>query len=198
MLGAMVGGDPGPAHKAPDRGTVDDRAAALLAHLPKFVLQARPDAALVDGVDPVIILGRLIRHLRRRNLNAGIVVGSVEASEFGDRPLHHRCDLSLVRDVTDHADRFPAGRLYLVDGLPQRMLADVRQGDGRTGASERPCRGQAHARGGSGDQGHLSFEVVSDAHEHLHKGPCPRRGAGKAMNPMRLDRRNDQLAAAGS
>lgn len=120
----------------------------LIVNPPQLVLHAGPDAALVDGADPVVILGRLVGDLRPRHLDAGIVVGGVETSEFGDRPLHHGGDLGLVGDIASHADRRPTGSLYLVDGLPQGIVAEIRQGDGRSGAREGPRRGEAHGKRG--------------------------------------------------
>ena len=60
MLGGVVGGAAGEADEAAERGAVDDRAAALRAHLAQLVLHAGPDAAQVDRVDAVEAVGGLV------------------------------------------------------------------------------------------------------------------------------------------
>jgi len=53
----VIGGNQRSAGESADGRAIDHRAAALLAHLRQLVLLARPDAALVDGADAVVVLG---------------------------------------------------------------------------------------------------------------------------------------------
>lgn len=66
MLGAVIGRNQRPPGEPADGRAVDDRAAALLAHLHEFVLHACSVAALVDSTDAVIVLCGLIPDLRHR------------------------------------------------------------------------------------------------------------------------------------
>jgi hypothetical protein len=69
----MVGRNSRAAYNATDRRAINDRAADLFLHLPKLMLHARPDTALVDGADPVIIFGRLVCDIRRWHLDAALL-----------------------------------------------------------------------------------------------------------------------------
>ena len=90
VLGGVVGRAAGDADQAAERRAVDDRAAALGAHLAQFVLHARPHPAQVDGVDPVEDLGRFVGGVAGRDLDAGVVERHVEPAVRVDGRLARR------------------------------------------------------------------------------------------------------------
>lgn len=81
VLRAVINRDQYPSREAADGRAVDDRAVALLSHLQGLVFHARPHAALIDGVHPVVILGRPFCNIGGWNLDAGIIEGGVQAAE---------------------------------------------------------------------------------------------------------------------
>ena len=121
MLGGVVGGAAGVADEAAERGAVDDRAAALGAHLAQLVLHAGPDAAQVDRADAVEGLGRLVGGVGQREHDAGVVEGHVEPAELGDGALDEGGDLVLVGDVAGDAERPVTGGGQLVGRGAQRL-----------------------------------------------------------------------------
>jgi hypothetical protein len=56
----VVGGSAGSSDQTVEGGAVDDRAAALAAHVAQFVLHAGPHAAEVDRVDTVEAVGGFV------------------------------------------------------------------------------------------------------------------------------------------
>ena len=109
VLGGVVGRPAGDADQPAERGAVDDRAAALAAHLGQFVFHAGPHAAQVDRVDPVEHLGGFVGGVARRDLDAGVVERHVQPAERVDGGLHRRGDAVLVGDVAFDAERLVAG-----------------------------------------------------------------------------------------
>ena len=163
MLGGVIGGKLRPAGQPADRRAVDDRSAALLSHLQQLVLHASPDATQINGVHPVECLRRLICHVGSRSLYARIVESGIKSAKGSNGAFHHGCHLRFVRHVAAHAERIAAGRLDLVHGLLQGVLADVRQRDGRTRIGESPCGRQSHAGGRASDQRNHDQEAAPGA-----------------------------------
>ena len=164
MLGGVVGGPAGVADQSAEGGAVDDRAAALGAHLGELVLHAGPHPAEVDRSDPVERLRRLVGRVTDRQLDAGIVEGHVKSAERVDGGGDEGGDLILVRDVAGHSDHLMAGVGQLLGDALERRLVDVGQHHGGAGFGERAGGGQAHAGAGAGDQGDLAGEVVARIH----------------------------------
>jgi hypothetical protein len=160
VLGRVVGGAAGQSDEAAERRAVDDGAAPPGAHLPELVLHAVPDAAQVDRGDPVEAVGRLVGRVARRDHDAGVVEGHVEALEGVDRALDERGDLCLVGYVAGDAERLMAGGGQLVGGGVERALVDVGEHDGGAGRGEGPGGVAAHAGAGAGDKGDLATDVV--------------------------------------
>ncbi len=73
VLGGVVGGATGVSDQAAERGAVDDRATALLAHHAKLVLHTRPDTAEIDAVDAVERFGRFVCRVDEREHDACVV-----------------------------------------------------------------------------------------------------------------------------
>ena len=96
MFRGVVRGTAWQPDESPERGVVDDRAAALRAHLPELVLHARPDAAEIHGVDLVEHVGGLVGCVTGWRLYAGVVEGQVQAAERFDGAVDHRTNLDLV------------------------------------------------------------------------------------------------------
>ena len=109
VLGGVVGGPAGKADEPAERRAVHDRAAALVAHLAELVLHAGPDAAEVDGVDPVEQVGGFVGGVGGWGLDAGVVECHVEPAERGDGAVDHRGDLGLVGDVAGDAEHLMPG-----------------------------------------------------------------------------------------
>src|SRR3954447_2572802 len=172
VLGGMVGGAAGVADEAAERRTVDDRAAALLAHLAQLVLHARPHAAQVDRGDAVEAAGRLVGGVAEREHDARVVVGHVEPAELSDGPVHQRGDLRLVGDVAGDAERAVAGGGQLVGRGAQCVLVDVGEHDGRAGRGERAGGVESHAGCGAGDERDLAGEVVGRVHADSPPAYC--------------------------
>lgn len=164
VLGGVVGGAAGQADEPAEGGTVDDRAAALGAHVAQFVLQAGPHATEVDGVDAVEHLGVFVGGVGGRHLDAGVVVGHVEAAEGLHRAVDGGGDLVLVGDVADDGDDAVALVAELLGGGHQGGFVDVGESDGGTGFGEGARGGESHAGGGAGDEGDLTVEVVGGVH----------------------------------
>jgi hypothetical protein len=160
----VIGGAAWQADEAAERRAVHDHAAALGAHVAQFVFHAGPNAAQVDGVDPIEALGRLVRCIARRRLDAGIVVGHVEPAEGGDRPLDHRGDLVLVRHVASHGQELATGVFKASGGCIQSRTGNIGQHDGSTGIEKRLRGREADAGAGAGDERNLAFEVIGDRH----------------------------------
>ena len=118
MLGGVVGATAWEPDQPAERGAVDDRSGALGAHLGELVLHAGPDAAQIDGVDPVEHLGGLVGGVDGGGLDAGVVVGHVQAAERLDGPGDGGGDLVLVGDVAAHGK-------YVVPGVAQLGLGRV-------------------------------------------------------------------------
>src|SRR5215207_7268109 len=110
MLGRMVGRAAWKADKTPERRAVNDGAATLLPHLPELMLHAGPDAPEIDRIHTIEVLGRLVRCVARRDLNAGVVEGHVEPAEASNRAVDHRGDLSLVRYIAGNSNRLMTRR----------------------------------------------------------------------------------------
>src|SRR5215207_123711 len=91
--------------KAAKRRTVDDRAAALRAHLAEFMLHAGPDTAQIHGGHLVEAFRRLIGEVARETDDAGVVEGHVQPTVGGNGVLDHgvTCDSSATSQVTQIA-----------------------------------------------------------------------------------------------
>jgi hypothetical protein len=144
VLGGVVGRASGVADQAAERRAVDDRAAALRAHLAQFVLHARPYAAQVDGRDAVEALGRFVGRVGERQHDAGVVERHVEPAELGDGAIDERGDLVFVGDVTGDAEGPMARGGQLVGRGAQRLLVDVGEHD--RGRCRAPCRHRRRSR----------------------------------------------------
>ncbi len=70
-----------------------------------------PDAAEVDGVDPVEQVGWFVGGVGGWGLDAGVVERHVEPAEGGDGAVDHRGDLVLVGDVAGDAEHLVSGGL---------------------------------------------------------------------------------------
>ena len=158
----------------------------MVAHLAQFVLHAGPDAAQVDGVDAVEVLGRLVGGVARGDLDAGVVERHVEPAERVDRALDEGGDLVLVGDVAGDGERPMTGGGQLVGGGAKRLLVGVGEDDGGAGAGEGLGGGKAHAGAGAGDDGDLAVEVVG----RVHVSPSGRGSPWRASRwiARRLDR----------
>jgi hypothetical protein len=87
---------------------LDDRAAALDAHLGEFVFHARPDTAEVDRVDPIEHFSRLVGGIAGRDLDSGVVERHVEPAERVDRGPDGVGDAGLLGHVAlDTEDLVP-------------------------------------------------------------------------------------------
>jgi len=144
-LVAWFGGPAGIADESAEGGAVDDRAAALGAHLGELVLHAGPHAAQVDRGQPVERFRRFVGGVADRELDAGVVERHVKAAERVDRSGDHRGDLVLVGDIAPHPEHLMPGCRQLVGDRRQRRLVDVGQHDGGPGFGERTGGGQTHA-----------------------------------------------------
>jgi hypothetical protein len=136
----------------------------LLAHRPEFVLHAGPDAAQVDRVHPVEVLGRLVGGVGRRGLDAGVVEREVEPTEAVDRAFDQGGDLLLVGHVAGDSERLIPGGGQLVGGGTQRLVVDVGEHHGSARFGEGLGSGKPHPGAGPGDQGDLAGEVVGRVH----------------------------------
>ena len=153
VLGGVVGGAAGQADQPAEGGAVDDRAAALFAHLGQLVLHAGPHPAEVDGVDPVEDLGGLVGGVAGRDLDAGVVERHVEPAEGVDGRVTMAATLSssaTSHGTPEHA--WPAAVSSSVGGV-ERGLVDVGEDDRGAGFGERAGGGQAHPGAGAGDEG---------------------------------------------
>ena len=108
MFGGVVGGAARQPDQAAERGAVDDGAAALRAHLAQLVLHAGPDAAQVDRVHPLEVLGRLVGRVARREHDAGVVERHVEPAERRRRCARPWRRPRLVGHVAGDAERLVA------------------------------------------------------------------------------------------
>src|SRR6266576_3965711 len=108
VFGGVVDSALGPSYKASQRRAIDESAAALLAHLLKFELHAAPDAAEVDPHHSVVVFCSGISRVREDILNAGVVVGCIEAPEGGDRLMNHGFHLFVVGNVATDSKCFMA------------------------------------------------------------------------------------------
>jgi hypothetical protein len=123
-------------NRPPIRGAVDDRAAALLAHLAQLVLHPVPDAAKMmaftrSNSSPLASAG-----FRSRRLHAVVVVRRIQATEGRYSLLDHCCHLSLVGDIAADRNRLVAGGDQFLCCGASRVLMDVRQRDGRSSLRE--------------------------------------------------------------
>jgi hypothetical protein len=128
------------------------------------VFHAGPDAAQIDGVDAVEHVGGLVGGVGHRRLDAGVVVGQIEAAERLDCGGHRGCDLLLVGHVAAHGEHPVPGCGECPLSCRQCVGVDVGQCHRRAGLGEGPRRGQAHARAGAGDERDLPGEVVRRVH----------------------------------
>jgi hypothetical protein len=164
MLGGVVGGASRVADEAAEGRAVDDRAAALRAHLAQLVLHARPHAAQVDRSDAIELLGRFVSRVGLRRHYAGVVEGHVEPTELGDGAIDEGGDLVLVGDVAGRAERLVARGGQFVGGRTHRVGVDVGEHDGGTGGGEGAGRVESHAGAGAGDERDPVAEVVGRVH----------------------------------
>ena len=164
MLGRVVGGPTGVADQPAQRGAVDDRTAALGAHLEQLVFHARPDTAQIDGGHVVEGRCRFIGQIAHRPQDTGIVERHVQPTEGRDRAPDHGRDLRLVRHVAGDADRPVTGRGQLPGRGAQRVLVDIDEND--RGARLGEClRGrESDAGAGAGDKGNLALKIINRIH----------------------------------
>jgi hypothetical protein len=108
MLRGLEGAALGSCHETTDRGAIHDCAATLFEHLPQLGPHAAPDAPKIDGNRAVKVLSGAGRGLRSDILDAGVVVGCIEPTEFSDGPPDHFLNLIVVRDVTADSERLVA------------------------------------------------------------------------------------------
>jgi hypothetical protein len=137
LVGGVVAGPSGLSDESAQGGAVDDRAAALAAHLTKLVLEAGPDAAEVDRGHLVERRDVLVGQVSGRAGDAGVVEGQVEPAELGHGPVDHGRHLCFVGDVAQHPDRPVAAVGQCLCGSGERGLVDVGEDDGRAGLGER-------------------------------------------------------------
>ena len=121
MLGRVIGRPARLADQPAERGTVDDGAAALGAHLEQLVFHAGPDTAQIDGGHGVEGRGRFIGQIAHRAQDTGIVERHVQATEGGDGALDHGGGLRLVRHVAGDTNRLVPGRGQLLGRGAQRV-----------------------------------------------------------------------------
>jgi hypothetical protein len=110
------------------------------------------------------VLDRFVGGIARRYLDAGIIEGHVEAPVLGDCSVDGCGDLRFVGDVAGNADGGAA-----IGDYPRRfggceLTIQVGQDDLRAALGESARRGQAHAHGGSGNEGHLAGKVIAWVH----------------------------------
>src|SRR4051812_20179734 len=103
------------------------------------MLHAGPDAPEIDRIHTIEVLGRLVRCVARRDLNAGVVEGHVEPAEASNRAVDHRGDLSLVRYIAGNSNRLMTRRGQRVGRCTQAFLVDVGEHDGRACFGKGPC-----------------------------------------------------------
>jgi hypothetical protein len=152
VFGGVEGGAAGEPDEAAERGAVDDRAAALLAHLSQLVLDARPDAAEVDRIDVLEVVGRLVCGVTRRDHDPGVVEGHVQPAEARHRAVDQSGDLVFVGDVADDGERPVVGGRQPVGGGAQRVLFDVGEYYGSAVCAEGAGGREPHPGAGSGDE----------------------------------------------
>ncbi|MDH6622746.1 hypothetical protein M2271_000533 [Streptomyces sp. LBL] len=76
----------------------------LGAHVPQLVLHAGPDLAEVDRVDAVEAFGGFVGGVAGRDVDTGVVVGHVEATERLHGSVDRVGDLALVADVAGQGE----------------------------------------------------------------------------------------------
>jgi len=161
MLGRVIGSPARLANEAAKRGTVDNGAAALGAHLEQLVFHAGPDTAQIDGDHVVEGTRGFIGQIAHRTQDTGIVERHVQLTEGGNRSLDHGRGLRLVRHVAGHADRPVPGRRKPFGRRAQRALVNIDKNDG--GASLGEClRGREPDAGArAGDKGDLILKIIN-------------------------------------
>jgi hypothetical protein len=164
MLGRVIGSPARLADEAAKRGTVDDGAAALGAHLEQLVFHASPDTAQIDGGHVIEGPRGFIGQIAHRTQDTGIVERHVQLTEGRDRALDHGRDLRLVRHVAGDADRPVTGRGQLPGRGAQRVLVDIAEND--RGARLGEClRGRESDAGtAAGDKGNLALKIINWIH----------------------------------
>ena len=160
VLGGVVGGAARQPDQPAERRAVDDRAAALFAHLPQLVLHARPDAAQVDRVHAVEGLGRLVGGIGRRSRMPALL----NAKSSRPKASTVRSTSAATCSSSDTSQTTPSAwwpaEVSSVGRGPERLLVAVGEHDGGAGLGERLRGGEPHARGGAGDERHPVGEVV--------------------------------------
>ena len=155
----------GQADEATQRGTVHDRAAALLLHLKKLMLHAGPHATQIDGIDLVEACGRLFRHWTHWPENACVVIGHVEPAEGRDRAFHHSGGLRLIGDIAGDCDRLVTRLFERFDRRGQGLLIAIGEHNGCAGMSERLSGSKADAGARTCDKSNLAFEFICGIHD---------------------------------
>src|SRR5208282_3806303 len=109
VLARDVDGQAAKAHQSGGRGGIHDRTAPLFAHLANLVLHAEPYALDVDGHHAIeVALGGLVR-VDDVALDAGVVVGAVQAPVSLDDPRDQRLHLGVVANVRHREFRLAPG-----------------------------------------------------------------------------------------
>src|SRR5437016_4353680 len=173
----------GKAEQPGDGSVVDDCTAAGFQHRRNLVLERQPNALDVDVHDLVVRLFGLIRQRCQRLLDAGVVEGAIEPAEFRQRPLDHRLDIALLRDVGLDEDRLAPRRLDLCDDCTAFLLAASADDDLRALSGKLYCGRTADPGIAAGDQDDPSRKLTHDTLPPLKLlGSVPR---GSGLTPMR-------------
>ena len=88
---------------------IDDRAAALAAHLLELVFHAGPHPAEVDRGHPVEGRRRFVGRVADRELDASVVERHIQAAERVDGGRDECGDLVLVSDIARHREHLVTG-----------------------------------------------------------------------------------------
>ena len=126
--------------------------------MPQLVFHAVPDAAEVDGDHAVEVLAVGLGGLNHGGVNAGVVVGRIEATERAHGPFDGFGGIGLVGDVAADRDRLVPGGCQLVGRRLDGVVVEVGERDRGAGLGECLGGGEADAGAGAGDQRGLVFE----------------------------------------
>ena len=129
-------------------------------HLSQLVLHAGPDAAEVDRVHPVEVVGGLVGGVAWWDHDPGVVERHVEPAQGSDGAVDEGGDLVFVRDVAWDAQRLMTCGGQLVGCGSERIPVDVGERDAGAVLGECARRRKSHPGACPGHEGNLTLEVV--------------------------------------
>src|SRR6185503_9036975 len=119
---------------------------------------------------------------RERLLDPGVVERTIEPAEGRERPLDHRPDVALLRDVGSDEDRLAASRLDARDDFLAFGLTASVDDDLRALLGELDCGGAADPGIASSDE----YDSAAQPREVLHPRPGSKGGAEAPPPDRRL------------